>query len=319
MDLGCRPSADIRPQISNQASAFYQYTQLHLGVQVRIALYAEKEENAEIAAKASFACIAALEDVFSNYRPHSELSTLTTIAYNKPSQVSDELFLVLSESQAFARATDGMFDITLGPLSSLWKEARQRNTLPNDETLAAARQRTGWHLITLDTSQKTVTLNAPNMQLDAGGIAKGYILDQALLTLSQHGIRSALIEAGGDLVVSAPPPGRAGWTIEVPNAPPNSPLKKQAQSLSHAAIATSGDTAQFADIDGIRYAHIIDPRTGLGNTSRAMATVIAPHGITADKFATALTVLNPQTAASLLQQHPEIQAYVHRDSSRAGM
>ncbi|MEM8487385.1 MAG: FAD:protein FMN transferase [Bacteroidota bacterium] len=310
VNSGCQQHADNKQENSTVESAFYQYTQLHLGVQVRIALYAEKEENAEVAAKASFARIAALEDIFSNYRPKSELSALSTEAYRKYIKVSDELFFLLETSQAFAAATDGAFDITLGPMAALWKQARKDTLLPDLEALAAAREKSGWKLLELDVETKSARLRQAGMQLDAGGIAKGYILDEAMQTLNQHGITSALIEAGGDLVVSAAPPGRAGWTIEVPGAPANSPIQQRATTLTHAAIATSGDTAQFVEINGIRYAHIINPKTGLGNTSGTVATVIAPNGITADKFATALTVITAEAATALLRQNPTIFALI---------
>ena len=298
--------------------AVYQYRQLHLGVQVRITLYAEKEENAKAAASAAFSRIAALEDVFSNYRSHSELSTLTTSAYNQPVNVSDPLFALLEASLAFTAETDGAFDITLGPLTALWRSSRKSGKLPKKEAIAEARAQSGAHLVSLDATQHTITLHAPHMQLDPGGIAKGYILDEALQILNQFGIQSALIEAGGDLVVSHPPPGKAGWTIAVPHAPDSSVIAKRAASLSNAALATSGDTEQFVDIAGRRYAHIINPETGLGSTTRRMATVIAEKGMTADKFATALTVMDSTAASTLLSRHSSILAFItHSDDTSA--
>lgn len=303
--LGCR-----RPTVYTVDMQQYQYTQLHLGVQVRILVFAEKETIAREAARAAFQRIASLEDIFSNYRPTSEVSLLVTSGYNKSVQVSKELFEVLQTSTQFSKETAGAFDITVGPYTEKWRTSRRQGQLPPPDTLAAVQKRVGWELVNLQDDTQSVLLNASGMQLDMGGIAKGYILDEAMYTLQQHGIHQALIEAGGDIVVSNPPPGKTGWTIEVPDAPADAPIVQRASDLKNAAIATSGDTEQFVEIAGTRYAHIIDPRTGLGTTTRRKATVIAADGITADRFATALTVMDSSTAKALLIKHPQVQAYV---------
>ncbi len=184
--------------------------------------------------------------------------------------------------------------------------------LPVTGELEEASSQSGWTKLIVDDARNTIMLDAPDMHLDAGGIAKGYILDEAARVLAQEGISHALIEAGGDLVVSESPPGKPGWAIEVMNAPLESPIAQKAAKLANAAIATSGDTEQYILIEGVRYSHIMDPETGLGTTSRVMATVIAPDGITADNVATALTVLPQTRADSLLAAHPEVMAFVRR-------
>ncbi|MFK7845112.1 MAG: FAD:protein FMN transferase [Rhodothermales bacterium] len=287
----------------------YQYTQLHLGVQVRIVVFAEKEEKAKTAVKAAFNRFATLEDVFSNYRATSEVSRLTSTTYNKFNKVSNELFSVLESSIAFSNETHGAFDITLGPLIELWRNARKQQVLPDHVSLASAFDRAGWQKVMLNAEDQTVKLMAEQMMLDMGGIAKGFIVDEAMSVLRQHGIDRALIEAGGEILVSGPPPDKPGWFIEVPGANTDSRIAQTARTLKNAAIATSGDTEQFVTIDGLRYSHIIDPLTGLGNTSRRMATVIAPNGETADKFATALTLMDSLSAEQLIRSHPEVIAF----------
>ena len=306
---GCIKKTDQSIEEAAEASR-YQYTQLHLGVQVRILVFAEKQEHAIQAVTAAFERIKALEDIFSNYRPHSELNVLTTEAYNKWKEPSEELFFVLTESLAFSNQTNGAFDITLGPLIELWKETQQTQRLPDLADINEARRQTGWTSIQLEEETGQVQISKQGLQLDLGGIAKGYILDEALSTLTEHGIKSAMIEAGGDLIVSDPPPGKSGWKIDVPFAPAGHPVVTVASSLQYKAIATSGDTEQFVEIDGRRYSHIVDPNTGLGTTSRRMATVIAPSGIIADKFATALTVMDDVAADSLLKENPDVMAYI---------
>ncbi|MEZ4702742.1 MAG: FAD:protein FMN transferase [Rhodothermales bacterium] len=293
----------------------YEYTQLHLGVQVRIALYAGKEDAARTAARAAFARIAALEDVFSDYRPLSEVRRLTAAAAGTPVPVSPALFDVLAASVALSRRTDGAFDVTAAPLIQLWRGVRRAGALPDTPALAEARSRVGWDAIHLDAQERTVTLGKEGMGIDLGGIAKGYILDEAIASLTAHGIRSALVEAGGDLVVSGPPPGRAGWRITIPGAPDS--VAAWAAALTHAAIATSGDTEQYLEVDGIRYSHVVDPRTGMALTSRLMATVVAPSGRQADSYATALTVLGKEKGLALLGGEPDLKLYVRSAADQA--
>lgn len=288
----------------------YQYTQLHLGVQVRIVLFTEKESNGIRAAKAAFDHIAELEDVFSDYRPNSEIRRLVRTERYTPVQVSPPLFELLGYAQALASKTNGAFDVTSGPLSLLWRKARKSERLPERDSLLQALDRVGHRYVQLDEQRQSVQLQVSGMQLDVGGIAKGYILDKALEILTDQGIESAMIEAGGDIVVSGPPPNRKGWNINIVNAPDSVDIARQAAEFSHAAIATSGDTEQFVEIDGTRYSHVFDPRTGLALTYRRMATVIAPKGWMADGYATASTVMTPEELAGFIGRHPEIEVFV---------
>ena len=146
------------------------------------------------------------------------------------------------------------------------------------------------------------------MRLDLGGIAKGYILEEALHTLRSAGVRRALIEAGGDIVVGDAPPDRDGWRIDVTGA--DREFAARAAKLTNAALATSGPTAQFVEIDGVRYSHVVDPRTGVGLTNHVTAHVIARDGATADALATALTVARAGDVPRLLSRFPGVRVSV---------
>jgi thiamine biosynthesis lipoprotein len=159
-------------------------------------------------------------------------------------------------------------------------------------------------LLSVDVERRQVRLALDSMQLDLGGIAKGFILDEALQVLSAHGIAAGLIEAGGDVVVSGAPPGQLGWEIEVPGV--EDEVVARARLLTNAAIATSGATEQNVVIDGVRYSHVIDPRTGLGVRGSHQVTVIADNGVTADAIATAASVLGPDSADLLRQRFPGV-------------
>jgi len=265
-----------------------------MGVRMRIVAYAADEPTARDAAKAAFERVAQLEDIMSDYQTDSELMRLSRASGAGPQKVSPELLEVLSYAQTVSEASNGAFDVTVGPLVRLWRTARKTGVLPAGSALADARDKVGWTHIEIDPRNQSVDLTIPGMQLDLGGIAKGYAGDEAIRVLREHGIQSALFEAGGDIVVSDPPPGTKGWEIELPDG--------RKQRLADAAISTSGDTVQFVDIAGKHYSHVVDPRTGMGLTEHYMATVIAPRGITTDSLSTAATVLGAREGESLIRR-----------------
>lgn len=299
--------SQLAAQSSEDTLSQFEYSQLHMGVQVRLVLYAPTESQAFEAAEAAFGRIAALEQVMSDYQPSSELMRLGLHAGGAPVPVSDDLFAVLQRAQRLARLSDGAFDVTVSPYVQLWRHARRTGALPHPDSLAAASRRVGWQKLHLDASTQQVHLTVPGMQLDLGGIAKGYAADEALSVLRRHGIASALLEIGGDLRVSDAPPGREGWRIRIPNAPAD----QQMATLTNVAVSSSGDTEQFVEVGGTRYSHIVDPRTGLGLTDRIAVTVIAPTAFLSDGLATTLSILGSDAGRTLLADHfPEARAFV---------
>jgi thiamine biosynthesis lipoprotein len=286
----------------------FEYAQVHMGMEVRMRLFASTAHAAESAATAAFARISALDRMMSDYRPDSELRRLQGNG-NAWTPVSAELFDVLQRSVAIARETEGAFDPTIGRLVRLWREARSNGRLPEPSAIQAAKADVGWRHISIDVSRRAVRTPG-GLQLDLGGIAKGYILQEALRELRTRGIHSALIEAGGDIVVSNAPPGRAGWRVEAPGA--SAAFIERANNLTNAALSTSGPSAQYLEVDGVRYSHVIDPRTGFGLTNNLTARVIAPDAATADALSTALTVAGPDRWHTILARFPNVQASVDR-------
>jgi len=281
----------------------FESSQVHMGLPVRILLHAPDERRAESATAAAFARIAALDRMMSDYQPQSELRRLET-GGTAWTPVSPDLLEVLTTAVAIARATDGAFDPTIGPLVELWREARQTGKLPPPAAREAARARVGWRHLEIDRASGAVRLARKGMRLDLGGIAKGYILQQALHTLRQQGLGRALIDTGGDIIVGSGPPGLAGWRIDAEGA--DAAFRERASRLTNAAIATSGDESQSVEIDGVRYSHVVDPRTGLGLTNQVTARVIAREGAVADALATALTVLGPEGIPIVQRKYPDV-------------
>jgi FAD:protein FMN transferase len=253
-----------------------------MGTLVTITMYAESPEQAQQGFVAAFERINALDSMLSDYKPDSELSRVCDSA----ATLSPELSTVVQHAQRLAQQTGGAFDITSGPLTRLWREARSQRRLPAPALIREALRSTGYRKLQISDEGRHVRCLAPGMQLDAGGIAKGYAADEALKSLARIGIGSALVAVSGDVATSGPPPGRTGWSVRVQN---------EILSLANAAVSTSGDEFQFMEIDGVRYSHILDPRTGMPVRNGPTVSVIARSGIEADSLATALSVTGPPT------------------------
>jgi FAD:protein FMN transferase len=290
----------------------FEFAQPQMGVPFRLVLYARDGAAATNAATAAFARVADLNAKLSDYDADSELSRLSrTSGSGAWVPVSDDLWRVLTAARALSARSDGAFDVTVGPVVNLWRKARREKRRPDERLLAEARARVGWRLVELDARRRAVRLAVPDMRLDLGGIAKGYALDEALQVLRGHGVTSALVSGGGDIAVSGAPPGQPGWRIELPG-PEEAPAAPEFVRLRHAALATSGDLFQFVELGGVRYSHIVDPRTGLGLTDHGLVTVIARDGTSADGLATALSVMGAERGQLLLRDRPGAEARMFR-------
>jgi FAD:protein FMN transferase len=296
---------------TEQTLARYEFTEPQMGVPFKIVVYAPSDEAANRAAAAAYARVAALNTILSDYEEDSELSRLSRGApHVEPVKVSDDLWRVLYRAQELSKATDGAFDITVGPLVQLWRRARRQKELPRPDLLRRALAATGYQALELDPEGQTARLTKPNMRLDLGGIGIGYAVDEAMKVLKQHGIRSAMIDASGDIAVSEAPPGRKGWVIGFSPDAQGNPTRYV--SLLNAALTSTSDEVQYVEIDGVRYSHIVDPKTGLGLTDRSSVTVIARDCTTADSYDTALVVMGPTQGLKLVEATNGVEAVISR-------
>jgi thiamine biosynthesis lipoprotein len=283
----------------------FTYTERQMGVDVTLTLYAAKETAANDAAARAFARIADLDRIFSDYNPDSEVVRLCRDAQpDRPIPVSADLFTVLQASKEFSARSNGAFDVSVSPLVKLWRRARRQKELPDAKLLEEARQLVDYRQILLNPEQRTVSLQRPGMQIDFGGIAKGYAAQEALKTLKAAGITRALVAVAGDISAGDAPPDAPGWKIGItpldrPDGPPSRYVR-----LVNAAVSTSGDAFQFVEINGVRYSHIVDPKTGLGLTHSTSVTVIAKDGLTADGLATAANVVDRDAGLKLIAETP---------------
>ena len=301
----------------------YEFQRPEMGLPFRIVLYAPDPASATNAAEAAFSRIAELNACLSDYDEQSELSRLSKLSGTaNPVPISDDLWRVLKRSTEISRSSHGAFDITVGPLVQLWKRARRQRELPPNNRLAEARARVDWRAIELDrplppdhpasSFRHTARLTIPGMRLDPGGIAKGYALGEAAVVLQQHGVNRFLVSGGGDMVAGDPPPNKHGWLVKVgvfdtTNAP--QPLYI---SLKNWSLCTSGDQFQRVEIDGVRYSHIVDPRTGQALTDHSLVTMVGPDPMTTDALSKVVSVLGPIEGIAVLRSYPGVECVVYR-------
>lgn len=298
---------------SAQSLPRFTFAEPHLGTIVQFTLYAADETVANEAARAGFARIKQLDQIFSDYKSDSEIMRLCEKSGSGEAiEVSEELFYLVQRALEVSEQTEGAFDVTAGPLIQLWRRARKQKVLPTPEEIAVARERVGWRFIRLQRQPQTIELTQPGMRLDFGGIAKGYIAEEVSRVLREQGVTHSLVAVAGDIVAGDSPPDAEGWKVGVapldrPNGPPSRLL-----SLRQLAVSTSGDAFQFVEIAGVRYSHIIDPRTGMALTERCSCTVVARDGTTADALATAVCVLGPDKGMKLIEMEQGVEALVVR-------
>jgi len=269
----------------------FEAVEPHMGTLFRIKLYAQNESQAQAAFHTAFERIGQLDGTLSDYQPNSELNRVTRSPVRQPVHVSKDLFRVLSAAQNMAEETDGAFDVTVGPLTHLWRAARKQGNAPSTKALGTALEQCGFRKMHLDAGRQSVMFDIDGMQLDLGGIAKGYAADEAIAVLRGAGVSRALVAASGDLAFSDAPPGKGGWSIGVDALDSAGQPFTRVLVMTNAAVSTSGDTEQHLDVGGKRYSHIIDPKTGMGLTNQLTITVAARNGTEADAAATAISVL----------------------------
>jgi thiamine biosynthesis lipoprotein len=301
----------VQPAAAAGELSRFRYSQNHMGTTVELILYAADERSANLAAAAAYARIRQLDGIMSDYQPESELSRLSrTSGSGQAVPISADLWVVLRAAQNLAERSGGAFDITVGPYVKLWRRARREKQLPSDERLREAAASVGYRHLELDDEHRTARLLKPGMRLDLGGIAMGYAVDEMYQVLAEQGISRGLIDGSGDILAGDPPPGADGWRIgiaplEARDGPPSRFVR-----LSHRAVTTSGDAWQFVELAGRRYSHIVDPRTGLGLSTRSSVTILADDCLTADSLATAVCVLGPQAGLALVEQTPGAAAFI---------
>ena len=265
----------------------FEFHEEKMGVPVSVTLYAKDAREAESAAEAVWRRFDELNATLSDWDPESEIIQLCRRIdeTGERTQPSADLRRALEESRLYCELTGGAFDPTVSSVVKLWRRSRYFHERPPEKALDQAKKRIGLNVWNINADG---VKTERGVRFDVGGIAKGIALDDALAVLRARGITSALINASGDLRIGDPPPGRAGWRVGVASLGEEPAFYGD---FSNVGIASSGDANRYVEIDGARYSHIIDARTGEPLTRRCVAAVLAPTATTADALASALCVL----------------------------
>jgi Membrane-associated lipoprotein involved in thiamine biosynthesis len=281
---------------------------------IKITVYAADPQLGEKAlneAFAEFSRINSLADRFSEKSlPDSETSDVYQINQNaqvKPVKVSDDILAMLDRSNYFANLSEGAFDVTIGPIMDLWGFKQTEHHLPSEKEIAEKLALVGYQRIVVDKEQKTVFLPEKGMELDLGGIAKGYATDMAVQRLRELGINSAIINAGGNVYALGSKPDGSPWRVGIQD-PRNNNKIIAILRVENTAVVSSGDYERYFIIDGVRYHHIIDPSTGESARQLMSTTVLASSATDADVMSTTLFVLGSERGRELLQKFTNINA-----------
>ncbi len=256
-----------------------------------------------------------LDRMLSNYRPDSELSQVNQRAAEGPVEVSTELFGLLARCVEYSRASEGAFDVTVGPLMKLWGFYKGSGRLPHRAEVRGVLGRIGYRNLILDANAGTVRFARKGIEIDLGGIGKGYAVDVMAGVLKQHGIASALISAGGSSIYAlGAPPGEAGWKVKIRD-PRNSRLTVEEVILKDESMSTSGSYEKFFRARGRMYSHIMDPRTGFPAQGMLSVSVVAPKTLDSEAWTKPLYILGRAWAAK--HKPPGFRVYFCED--RAGV
>jgi FAD:protein FMN transferase len=261
-----------------------------MGSAFSVAVYGDDRTRMEEAVDASFEEVRRLDQLLSNYKPESELSEVNRSAAERPVQVTPELFDLLSACVEYSRESEGAFDITVGPLMKVWGFYKGTGRLPHRAEVRTALERVGFRNILLDRAGRTVRFARSGVELDPGGIGKGYAVDRMVEVLKQYGIRTGLVSASGSSIYAmGAPPGDKGWRVNIRD--PKDEQKSVAEVyLKDESMSTSGNYEKFFRAEGKIYSHIMDPRTGWPAQGVLSVSVIAPRTLDSEAWTKPLFV-----------------------------
>jgi len=269
-----------------------------MGSTYSIALYGYDRVQMEAAADAAFDEVRRLDEMLSNYKPESEWSQINQHAAERPMKISAEMFRLLAACVEYSRESDGAFDISVGPLMKVWGFYKGSGHLPHRPEVQAAMTKVGYRHIHLDEAALTIWFDRAGVELDPGGIGKGYAVDRMVEVLKQKGIETALVAGSGSSIygMGAPPEEARGWRVDIRD--PRDANKMSAEVfLKNMSMSTSGSYEKFFRAEGKTYAHIMDPRTGYPAQGSASVSVVTPRTIDSEAWAKPYFVNGRQWAA----------------------
>src|ERR1700744_1991843 len=275
-----------------------------MGTSIYVELWGEDSAKAEAAIDAVMADMRRIDVLMSHYKPESQLSQINQGAAQEPVQVDPELFDLIKLSTHYSIITEGAFDITYASVGHLYDYPH--HVRPTEEQIKKALPGVNWRNMLLDPEHHTVKFERPGMRIDLGGIGKGYAVDHGIGILQARGFQHALVTAGGDSRIIGDRMGRP-WVIGIRN-PDDKDKVVTRIPIVNSAMSTSGDYERFFDEGGVRYHHIIDPRTGHSASKVRSATILGPTATETDGMSKTAFVLGPEKALEIINRMPQYDA-----------
>ncbi|MEG6586537.1 FAD:protein FMN transferase [Dendrosporobacter sp. 1207_IL3150] len=285
----------------------YKETRFMMDTIVEVTAYGP---NSEQAVKAAFNEFQRIHDLANSFDEESTISNINKSAGIKPVNADPEIIYMIKRANSMSDKLDGVFDVTIGSLSHLWGIGKKGEYVPALGEVSAILQKVNYQLIEINETQNSVFLPKSGMMLDLGGIAKGYAVDKALEILKQNGITSALINAGGDVRVIGKKPDGQPWRIGVQHPRNSEGISAKLALTEWDTMETSGDYQRYLIKDGVRYSHILDPRTGYQPRQLASVTIVNNNSGDGDILSTAVFILGAERGIELLKQFPGNEAII---------
>lgn len=256
-----------------------------------------------------------IENLISEWRPKTQISEVNRNAGIRPVKVDREVFELTRRALRYSELSGGAFDISIAALDKIWRFDGSMTEMPADEAVRKSVERVGYRHIVLDSNASTLYLALPGMKIGFGSIGKGYAADKGRELMQSLGVRGGIVNASGDLSAWGTPPNGKAWKIGIYN--PFKPLKfLKILKVKEASMATSGNYEKYAEINGKRYSHIIDPKTGYPSTGLTSVTVTGPTAEFANALSTSVMVLGAKEGIRLLKQFPQYRYILITDTGR---
>jgi thiamine biosynthesis lipoprotein len=303
----------LSPQVSASRNAWIRLSRRAMACSFEVTIASEDARDLPVA-RAALDHIDRIEDQLTIFRNTSAIAEINRRAAAEPVPVDHVLFDLLCECVDIYRATGGTFDITTTPLSRIWGFLQREGLFPSREAVDTARMSVGLDAIRLDENSLTVRFTRKGVELNLGAIGKGFALDRAGADMRAGGVRHALLSAGRSSLLALGRRGE-GWWIDVIS--PSTDRRLAEVWLGDAALGTSGAGEQFVDVNGVRYGHVIDPRSGWPTSGILSSTVIADRAATADALSTAFFIGGISLAREYCASHPRVLALITPDGQRA--
>ena len=285
---------------------WYRQDAAIMGTAIAVDLWDEDETQGQALTQAVIDEMQRIDDLMSTYKPGSELSRINARAADKALPVSAELLALIQRALDFSRLTDGAFDITYASVGQYYDY--RKGIRPNSEQLAQALPAIDYHHVRIDPGDSTIRFLYPGVRIDLGGIAKGYAVDRCIAILKAAGIKSAMVNAGGDTRVLGKH-WKQPWMVGIRD-PRNEEGLVTMIPLEDTAISTSGDYERYFEKDGVRFHHILNPRTGTSSSGVRSVSIIGADATTTDALSTSVFVMGTEAGLKLVDSLPDIEAVI---------